>query len=95
GLACAGPKGGFVLPATRVVLATGGLGGLYEATTNPSGNFGQGIMLAARAGAILADMEFVQFHPTALSSARRPLALVSEAVRGEGALLLNESGERF
>ncbi|MFK0208557.1 L-aspartate oxidase [Agrobacterium sp. NPDC090283] len=95
GLACEGPGGGFLLPAGRVVLATGGLGGLYDATTNPSGNFGQGIMLAARAGAILADMEFVQFHPTALSSPRRPLALVSEAVRGEGALLLNENGERF
>ena len=95
GLACQGPSGGFVLAAGRVVLATGGLGGLYEATTNPSGNFGQGIMLAARAGAVLADMEFVQFHPTALSSPRRPLALVSEAVRGEGALLLNENGERF
>ncbi len=94
-LACIGPKGGFTLPATQVVLATGGLGGLYEATTNPSGNYGQGIMLAARAGAVLADMEFVQFHPTALSSPRRPLALVSEAVRGEGALLLNENGERF
>ena len=95
GLACAGPNGSFFLPASQVVLATGGLGGLYDATTNPSGNFGQGIMLAARAGAILADMEFVQFHPTALSSPRRPLALVSEAVRGEGALLLNENGERF
>lgn len=95
GLACAGPNSSFVVPASRVVLATGGLGGLYDATTNPSGNFGQGIMLAARAGAILADMEFVQFHPTALSSPRRPLALVSEAVRGEGALLLNENGERF
>ncbi|MDH7809266.1 MULTISPECIES: L-aspartate oxidase [unclassified Rhizobium] len=95
GLICAGQKGSFVLPATNVILATGGLGGLYEATTNPSGNFGQGIMLAARAGAILTDMEFVQFHPTALSSPRRPLALVSEAVRGEGAVLLNENGERF
>ncbi|CUX45914.1 L-aspartate oxidase [Agrobacterium genomosp. 13] len=95
GLVCAGQKGSFILQATKVILATGGLGGLYEATTNPSGNYGQGIMLAARAGAVLADMEFVQFHPTALSSPRRPLALVSEAVRGEGALLLNENGERF
>ena len=95
GLVCAGQKGNFILQATKVILATGGLGGLYEATTNPSGNYGQGIMLAARAGAVLADMEFVQFHPTALSSPRRPLALVSEAVRGEGALLLNENGERF
>jgi len=95
GLLCAGPGGGFVLPTARVLLATGGIGGLYEATTNPAGNFGQGIALAARAGAALADMEFVQFHPTALDSRRRPLALVSEAVRGEGAELINERGERF
>ncbi|OHV80146.1 L-aspartate oxidase [Rhizobium sp. LCM 4573] len=95
GLLCATSSGAAVLPASQVVLATGGLGGLYDASTNPSGNFGQGIMLAARAGAMLADMEFVQFHPTALDSPRRPLALVSEAVRGEGAVLLNEKGERF
>ncbi len=57
--------------------------------------FGQGIALAARAGAALADMEFVQFHPTALASPRTPLALISEAVRGEGAQLRNERGERF
>lgn len=79
----------------RVVLATGGIGGLYDSTTNPTSNFGQGIALAARAGAELADMEFVQFHPTGLDSARRPLALVSEAVRGEGAILVNDAGERF
>ncbi len=95
GLLCAGAGGDFVLPTSRVLLATGGIGGLYEATTNPAGNFGQGIALAARAGAALADMEFVQFHPTALDSRRRPLALVSEAVRGEGAELINERGERF
>ncbi len=95
GLLCAGPDGAFTLPATRVVLATGGVGGLYDASTNPAGNFGQGVMLAARAGAGLSDMEFVQFHPTALATPRRPLALVSEAVRGEGAILLNEKGERF
>ncbi len=58
----------FILPTPHVLLATGGIGGLYEATTNPVGNFGQGIALAARAGADLADMEFVQFHPTALRS---------------------------
>ncbi|WP_137136835.1 L-aspartate oxidase [Rhizobium sp. FKY42] len=81
--------------SSAVVLATGGIGGLYEATTNPIGNFGQGIALAARAGAALADLEFVQFHPTALASPRTPLALISEAVRGEGAALLNERGERF
>ncbi|ASW08735.1 L-aspartate oxidase [Rhizobium sp. 11515TR] len=95
GLLCLTDKGNVVLPSSRVVLATGGIGGLFDATTNPVGNFGQGIALAARAGARLADMEFVQFHPTALDSRRRPLALVSEAVRGEGALLINESGERF
>jgi L-aspartate oxidase len=95
GLLCATPKGMTVLPTSRVLLATGGIGGLFDATTNPIANFGQGIALAARAGALLADMEFVQFHPTALDSRRRPLALVSEAVRGEGALLVNEKGERF
>lgn len=95
GLLCANPHGAFTLPATRVVLATGGLGGLYDASTNPAGNYGQGVMLAARAGAELRDMEFVQFHPTALATPRRPLALVSEAVRGEGAILVNERGERF
>jgi L-aspartate oxidase len=95
GLLCATGRGPAVLRTSRVVLATGGLGGLYDATTNPLGNFGQGIMLAARAGAVLADMEFVQFHPTALDSSRRPLGLVSEAVRGEGAILVNERGDRF
>lgn len=95
GLICATSDSAAFLATNRVVLATGGLGGLYDATTNPTGNYGQGVMLAARAGADLADMEFVQFHPTALDSARRPLALVSEAVRGDGAILVNEKGERF
>lgn len=99
GLICASRSGPLVIPATRIVLATGGLGGLYETTTTPSGNYGQGIMLAARAGAKLADMEFVQFHPTALDtadwSAGQPLALVSEAVRGEGAILVNDRNDRF
>ncbi|MBX5186572.1 L-aspartate oxidase [Rhizobium sp. NZLR5] len=95
GLLCATARGAVILPTSKVVLATGGIGGLYDATTNPMGNFGQGIALAARAGAELADMEFVQFHPTALNSSRRPLALVSEAVRGEGAVLVNERGDRF
>jgi L-aspartate oxidase len=85
----------IALSASRVVLATGGVGGLYEASTNPSANYGHGVMLAARAGAVLADMEFVQFHPTALEGPRRPLALISEAVRGEGAVLVNEAGDRF
>ncbi|MDO1583111.1 L-aspartate oxidase [Rhizobium oryzicola] len=85
----------ITLYTNRVVLATGGLGGLYETTTNPSGNYGQGVMLAARAGAVLSDMEFVQFHPTALDSPQRPLNLISEALRGEGAIVVNEKGERF
>lgn len=78
-----------------VVLATGGAGGLYEATTTPLGNLGQGAALAGRAGAVLADMEFVQFHPTALAVSAPRLPLISEAVRGEGAILVNDRDERF
>jgi len=81
--------------ARAVVLATGGIGGLYNATTTPLGNLGQGAALAGRAGAVLADMEFVQFHPTALAVSAPRLPLVSEAVRGEGATLVNDRGERF
>ncbi len=100
GLLCATPTGPLAVSAMRIVLATGGLGGLYETSTTPSGNYGQGIMLAARAGAELSDMEFVQFHPTALDDAAnraagRPLPLISEAVRGEGAILVNDKQERF
>ncbi|KQV65262.1 L-aspartate oxidase [Rhizobium sp. Root1220] len=95
GLVMAKGGGTAVIRTSRVVLATGGIGGLFDATTNPVSNFGQGIALAARAGATLADMEFVQFHPTGLDSPRRPLALVSEAVRGEGAILVNDRGDRF
>ncbi|MBR7651010.1 L-aspartate oxidase [Brucella oryzae] len=81
--------------ARAVVLATGGIGGLYQATTTPLGNLGQGAALAGRAGAVLADMEFVQFHPTALAVSAPRLPLISEAVRGEGAQLVNDRGERF
>jgi L-aspartate oxidase len=87
--------GPMVLPTSRVVLATGGVGGLYLHTTNPRGSFGQGLALAARAGAELIDLEFVQFHPTALATGAHPLTLVSEAVRGEGAVLIDETGMRF
>lgn len=90
-----GAKGSVHLPSNRVIIATGGVGGLFMDTTNPQGSFGQGLALAARAGAVLADMEFVQFHPTALESASRPMPLISEAVRGEGALLIDETGRRF
>jgi L-aspartate oxidase len=79
----------------RVVIATGGVSGLFAHGTNPVGSWGQGLAIAARAGAILRDMEFVQFHPTALDGAGPQVSLISEAVRGEGAILLNENGERF
>lgn len=79
----------------RVVLATGGIGGLFRDSTNPAGSFGQGLALAARAGAQLADLEFIQFHPTALDGPVRPMPLISEAVRGEGAILVDEQGERL
>jgi L-aspartate oxidase len=84
-----------LLPTGVVVLATGGVGGLWQATTNPIGARGAGIVLAARAGAVLADLEFAQFHPTALAVGADPMPLISEAVRGEGAVLINEKGERF
>ncbi|MBI2318354.1 MAG: FAD-dependent oxidoreductase, partial [Betaproteobacteria bacterium] len=87
----------LTLAARAVVLATGGIGGLYAYTTNPLGATGSGLALAARAGAILRDVEFVQFHPTAIAAggADAPLPLASEAVRGEGAVLINGRGERF
>ncbi|MFH1331130.1 MAG: L-aspartate oxidase [Actinomycetota bacterium] len=78
-----------------VVLATGGIGRLYANTTNPPEVTGDGLAMAARAGARLADLEFVQFHPTALASGRDPMALLTEALRGEGAVLVDEAGERF
>ncbi len=81
--------------ARRIVLATGGVGQLYRYTTNPTITTGDGIALAARAGCNIKDMEFVQFHPTAFAKARSPLFLISETVRGEGALLLNAKGERY
>ena len=84
-----------VIPTSRVIIATGGIGGLFAQSTNPSSCFGMGVALAARAGAVLSDMEFVQFHPTALDAPGTPVALVSEAVRGEGATLVDETGRRF
>lgn len=95
GVLAAGSTGDVILPTGRVVLATGGIGGLFRDSTNPLGCFGQGLALAARAGAELADLEFVQFHPTALDTSRRPMRLISEAVRGEGAVLIDETGRRF
>jgi L-aspartate oxidase len=81
-----------------VVLATGGLGQVFAQTTNPDVSTGDGVALALRAGAQVADMEFVQFHPTVLwlgPGARGQQPLVSEAVRGEGAFLVDDSGDRF
>ena len=93
GLELETPDGVVLVRASSVVLATGGIGGLFSHTTNPLSSCGQGLALAHRAGAALRDIEFVQFHPTALDGMLDPLPLVSEAVRGEGAILVNELGE--
>ncbi len=102
-----GPVGGVIarpaegggdrrrFPASAVVMATGGVGHLYAVTTNPREADGDGLGMAARAGAVIADAEFVQFHPTALDVDRDPAPLATEALRGEGATLVNQDGERF
>jgi L-aspartate oxidase len=81
--------------AAAVVLATGGIGHLYAISTNPPQANGAGVALAADAGAIIADAEFVQFHPTALDIGRDPAPLATEALRGDGAILVNRDGVRF
>ena len=86
---------GMVLEACAVVLATGGSGQLFAITTNPRESRGEGIAIAGRAGATIADAEFVQFHPTAINVGRDPTPLATEALRGEGAILINGRGERF
>ncbi len=83
------------IAAHAVILATGGLGGLYAVTTTPAELKGEGLGLAAMAGAVIADPEFVQFHPTAIDIGRDPAPLATEALRGEGAILVNSAGERF
>lgn len=85
----------LLLASRAVVLATGGIGHLYAVTTNPLEASGSGLAIAARAGAVIADPEFVQFHPTAIRIGRDPAPLATEALRGEGATLINGSGERF
>ncbi|MCS7043108.1 MAG: L-aspartate oxidase [Bryobacteraceae bacterium] len=88
---------GLLVPvlARATLLATGGLGRVYADTTNPDVATGDGISMAWRAGAVISDIEFVQFHPTALHIEGAPRFLLSEALRGEGARLLNVRGERF
>ncbi len=81
--------------APAIIFATGGLGALYAVTTNPLETRGEGLGMAARAGAIIADPEFVQFHPTAIAIGRDPAPLATEALRGEGAVLIDETGRRF
>ncbi|HSS12476.1 MAG TPA: L-aspartate oxidase, partial [Rhizomicrobium sp.] len=91
-----GPDARLILFRARaVILASGGLGALYAVTTNPLESRGEGLGMAARAGAVIADPEFVQFHPTAIAIGRDPAPLATEALHGEGAVLVNARGERF
>eukprot|EP00435_Cladocopium_sp_Y103_P077130 s1_g869.t1 len=85
----------LLLRARSVVLASGGAGGLYKVTTNPLTSRGDGFAMAARAGAVIADPEFVQFHPTAIAGPLDPAPLATEALRGAGATLIDETGTRF
>lgn len=95
GVTVIGNKAIFPAFSRATILATGGVGQLFQWTTNPLVATGDGIAMAYRAGATLADLEFVQFHPTALKHGPSPLFLLSEALRGEGAYLRNKSDERF
>ena len=83
------------IPCSALVLATGGIGHLYRVTTNPTDACGNGVAMAARAGAIIADAEFVQFHPTAINIHRDPAPLATESLRGEGATIIDQFGDRF
>lgn len=89
------PEGPGVLYAPSVILATGGLGHLYRATTNPAGSTGDGVALALWAGVAVSDLEFIQFHPTMLFDEQRAgrLPLITEAIRGEGAVLVDAQGD--
>ena len=96
GAACISGDGSpGTIAASRTLLATGGAGHVFRETTNPPIATGDGVVMAAEAGARVADLEFVQFHPTVMSVPGAPRFLLSEALRGEGARLLNDAGERF
>jgi L-aspartate oxidase len=95
GVAVRDGAGRHELESSVVVLATGGAGQLFEVTTNPHAATGDGLAIALRAGVPVADVEFMQFHPTALHHPAMPRPLLSEALRGHGALLRNAAGDRF
>jgi L-aspartate oxidase len=96
GVACRDLHGRAVtVTAAETVLASGGAGGLWRVTTNPASALGDGLAMAARAGALIADPEFVQFHPTAIDIGRDPAPLATEALRGEGARLIDAAGAPF
>jgi L-aspartate oxidase len=88
-------RGSQIIWAANTILATGGAGRLYRETTNPETATGDGIAMAYRAGAVLRDLEFIQFHPTTLYIAGATRALITETIRGEGAVLLDSKGRRF
>lgn len=88
-------RGGRIVVARAVLMAAGGAGGLWASTTNAPGATGDGIALALVAGAEVADLEFMQFHPTALATPGAQQVLLTEALRGDGAVLVNDLGERF
>jgi L-aspartate oxidase len=89
------PGGLAEIRAAHTVLASGGVGGLYRVTTNPPSALGQGLAMAARAGAAIGDPEFVQFHPTAIDVGRDPAPLATESLRGDGAKLIDRDGNAF
>jgi len=94
-IGCGGRDGPQIIWSPNTILATGGAGRLYRETTNPEVATGDGIALAYRAGAMLRDLEFVQFHPTTLYIAGASRTLITETLRGEGAVLLDNKGHRF